>query len=650
MKKRNTVSYNQIIAGIVYRFGSVNQYEFSLVYKLIEKKLEEMSISIDLSWNGNKDNNTVFEYLEYTRDGDIILKGKHELNTVVKDNKTLKELLKSNSEEAIINIVDSIDISKFAEESKNDFEENKEDVLENANVLLISEEEDDYKSALEYGFKNIDYFKSVIRANDYFLPTRIEDLEQYNLVILGNRSVTVNTANTTELERLINEMDAAHRLLKVSVFDYHLFEPPKYSLFFQNKRVSGMYNLSETEYEEVYNRILENTIMNDMMIETGHKKRLPEYKDSINPNKLPLPKKKEDIKILCLYQHAENYLHEIEEELGLNITFMPDDNFSLEKINRLLGEYDIIIASSMFSSKLLSFNIESTEQCKDTGRSLVLLLTNEDKNIGLFDENKNYLPYGIGDKVKIKYTFAGELATTPEGKQTPKYQKEYNVYRHDINSSKDDENIRDYDKSCYCDLKSVIQSAVTIYNKQLINTKNEPLENLDLKDPDSFTEEYASYEHNFNSLKEDSLKSVTKMHDLNRTIVNYIYNIEHNYTNKIPKDLKIEEPSDGIKITIYNQNRTIATLKINSVSRCYTNYFEFELQYLTNKNRLSQPIKLAYYTSTFDGKEDVPPRPNDQQEKVINSIINKILTTLNPINDEVKEVPPLETPKQKKKK
>ena len=51
-----------------------------------------------------------------------------------------------------------------------------------------------------------------------------------------------------------------------------------------------------------------------------------------------------------------------------------------------------------------------------------------------------------------------------------------------------------------------------------------------------------------------------------------------------------------------------------------------------------------------DGKEDVPPRPNDQQEKVINSIINKILTTLNPINDEVKEVPPLETPKQKKKK
>ena len=206
MKKRNTVSYNQIIAGIVYRFGSVNQYEFSLIYKLIEKKLEEMSISIDLSWNGNKDNNTVFEYLEYTRDGDIILKGKHELNTVVKDNKTLKELLKSNSEEAIINIVDSIDISKFAEESKNDFEENKEDVLENANVLLISEEEDDYKSALEYGFKNIDYFKSVIRANDYFLPTRIEDLEQYNLVILGNRSVTVNTANTTELERLINEM------------------------------------------------------------------------------------------------------------------------------------------------------------------------------------------------------------------------------------------------------------------------------------------------------------------------------------------------------------------------------------------------------------------------------------------------------------
>ena len=91
MKKRNTVSYNQIIAGIVYRFGSVNQYEFSLVYKLIEKKLEEMSISIDLSWNGNKDNNTVFEYLEYTRDGDIILKGKHELNTVVKDNKTLKK-------------------------------------------------------------------------------------------------------------------------------------------------------------------------------------------------------------------------------------------------------------------------------------------------------------------------------------------------------------------------------------------------------------------------------------------------------------------------------------------------------------------------------------------------------------------------------
>ena len=40
--------------------------------------------------------------------------------------------------------------------------------LNNANVLLISERQEEYDELVKYGFKNIDYFKSLVIADKYF--------------------------------------------------------------------------------------------------------------------------------------------------------------------------------------------------------------------------------------------------------------------------------------------------------------------------------------------------------------------------------------------------------------------------------------------------------------------------------------------------
>ena len=56
----------------------------------------------------------------------------------------------------------------------------KQKILYEANVLLISDAEYEYKEFADYGFKNIDQIKSVVRAGKYF-DEYPEQLEKYHI-------------------------------------------------------------------------------------------------------------------------------------------------------------------------------------------------------------------------------------------------------------------------------------------------------------------------------------------------------------------------------------------------------------------------------------------------------------------------------------
>ena len=57
-------------------------------------------------------------------------------------------------------------------------------------------------------------------------------------------------------------------------------------------------------------------------------------------------------------------------------------------------------------------DIESTEQCKDTGRDLTLLVSYKDSSICQYGEDDEVDYAGIGSKINLDYKFAGNRIFT----------------------------------------------------------------------------------------------------------------------------------------------------------------------------------------------------------------------------------------------
>ena len=54
--------------------------------------------------------------------------------------------------------------------------------------ILSDSIQDDYDELIKYGFKNVDYFKSIVRADKYFAEHPLE-LQKYHIILKGNQNV-----------------------------------------------------------------------------------------------------------------------------------------------------------------------------------------------------------------------------------------------------------------------------------------------------------------------------------------------------------------------------------------------------------------------------------------------------------------------------
>ncbi|MDE6292461.1 MAG: hypothetical protein K2L98_02135, partial [Bacilli bacterium] len=59
---------------------------------------------------------------------------------------------------------------------------------EQANILLLSDEEFEYQTLKNAGYKNVFWFKSILRANEYF-KGREEELEKFDIILMGSSSL-----------------------------------------------------------------------------------------------------------------------------------------------------------------------------------------------------------------------------------------------------------------------------------------------------------------------------------------------------------------------------------------------------------------------------------------------------------------------------
>ncbi len=466
------------------------------------------------------------------------------------------------------------------------------ELLRSANILLISDDEYEYTTLQKYGFANIDRFKSLIRADKYF-KEHPEDLNRYHIIINGSQVLKQRQRNGDDIE--LNWMITSKAYQKeVTVVDLCPTVIKGRNFYSAGFSISEKYNCYRVSRES-FSELLDDICINALML--GVLKNIPyivasqpRVLDYINPVAIPRPKKKEELRILLLADSCINTAVSSQiNKLGLNVGVFDDGNTAIDKfVKNHLGDYDIILGSSTYSSLLTDLAIESTEQCKDTGRELVMLATYEEELNPLIDENFNFGE--LNTFMKLQYVFAG-LSKDASSLECLSFKM-----------PGDDEKMS----------TALLEVAVDVYSRQL---------GYSLSDNSSqhvFAEKLESFEDETENLKmiesfDNFIKAIKYLTRGSRKNVLY------------QNELSVKKTALGLRIEYSNLSRPVCALTV-SLKPSEQSIRVFYLEMFGKKNRLATtPISLGYYTSLFDRCKSVPPRPNSEQQRVIDGLFKKVL-------------------------
>lgn len=602
--------YKPVLVGALLYFTSLDTVDFNLLVKDYETKTHKMMESVCSSSPHH-----LGKYIEGLRNGTIKLKDGVSLDDFIEEeHRTLREMFVELAGSTIDDYYSGFNIEAFQKKKEEALLEYKTRVLDSANILLISDIQDDYDELVAYGFQHIDYFRSIIRADQYFAK-HPEELEKYHVIIQGNQSIRsgVLVFSNIALAKKINETRNRRLVLRLARYDYpdHM-ELESYFMDHVNYR-----NWEEKEftYQGMFDRFVENMFLNQILEKAVLKDdRFIPIEDSINPNRLPLPAKKSDLKVLYL-EHG--FMTRIIEELKLDITYADDYNRRLEDFFQThLGDYDIIIASYLHLHCLLGLNIESTEQCKDTGRELTLLVCHDEFYWGVDTD--------LGDGVKIYYRFGGSLAPDSDI-----HSKEFLVLREAI----EEDHLDNYAQSRYSKAKSIIEASVHFYHQALLQRGKPGISDLDFKTADDFDQEYERVYQNKQEKRKVELTPIRRFDSICSQIRSYLSYKNKGVIRQNPEGLNIMEIADRIKVENIYQGRTACVI-IFPKDYKQDDLRILEIQTLTKKGTLSHPQTIGLYTSKYDGLEDIPRRPDEKEKGALSALEKKINVALKPLNDD----------------
>ena len=610
----NEIKLEQIVAGALLKFESLDNVDLSLI---LDDFLSNCSDEVNTYFFMEKLNG----YLYYYPNGKLSINYEKPLNYFIEnENRTVREKYEEVAGNKVLNYFNNINIDKFKQNKENILKKRFSEIKSNANILLISDVEEDYNQMVNYGFKNINYFKSIIIADKYF-KKHPEKLEQYHIVLTGNQNV-LNCCldGNVELKETIRNL-RPKGVLNTYISKYDYSDHDEFISYLGNDEIHRDWDTKENSYFDLFDRIVENAIINHVLDKVGKKEFKP-IKEFINPKRIPLPIQKKDIKILYLDAIRVNkHAKEIANKLGLNVKFREDSNSGLGKyIKKHLGDYDIIIVSNLYSSNLLTMNNECTEQGKHTGRDLTLLMTYEDNDIWYSDEDKNFDFQGFGNQIKLRYIFSG-LSTENEKRQL----KEFRVLSNSYNSQ--------YGNEGESDLQAILESAVDIYNEYLIKNNKDSLEDFDLKSAEQYDNEYNIVDEKEEQRQQLALKPIKDFDALRYRIHNYLDYKKLNLITEDIEGLRITETEKGFCVENIYEGRVLCTI---TFAKQYNdeNLRVFSIQTLSNKGKLSQPEVVGVYTKKFENLDGVPNRPNEKQMNALISIEKKVEQLIAPLNME----------------
>lgn len=605
-----TIGYKSIILGALTKLPSIDTIDFHLIK---DEFTNETGIKLYGEWYNIEE---YTEYIEFNPNGIITLKEGLTLSTTINEGYTVYDKLLEGVDPRAKEFFDKFNIDEYKKRKKEFLQ--KETVLNNANVLLISDNVEDYEGLLKSGFKNIDYFKSIIRADAYF-ESHPSELYKYHLVLIGNQNVQhCCFFGNVDLEKKISSLSRVTSMMPVFISRTEQNKKRVIKSFLSDRENHRSWEVCEETIEEFYNRVIENMLINRILTRLGKINFTP-YVEYINPRTI-VPRNKEDLRILYLDAGSvSSYATLVASELGLNITFVEDNNFSLGiNVKSHLGDYDIIIASNNYSKNILKMNTESTEQCKDTGRGLTLLMTYGEES---FSENS------LGNTLKIAYSYGGVYAPHGEVKS-----KEMGVLKKKVKGTLEPNN--ETVIKGYSNMMAIIESAVGLYNEALNKRRIAKVKGTRFRTAEEINEEYLYVLTVSEEQRRKEFEPIIAFDSIRNEILNFLYYKSSRLTKRTPKDIKIIEVKNGVRVENIIDGRVTSALTFKR------EYKEeglriFTLEAPNKKGILSPPELLGLYIGVYEGKENTPNRPNPIQASALSSIEKKVAYAIKPINDEV---------------
>jgi hypothetical protein len=607
------INYEELISAMILKYGQIDPLDLSLI---IDDMKSKYGIEFNESFSQYSYVN-IRNYINVLPNGVIKLSDEYNLNDYIDyDTKdiSLECFLNKKVGDFVRNYFNTLDYNKIKERKEKLFQ--KEKVTNNANVLLLSDKKEDYDILKNYGFKKINHFMSIIKADDYF-KNHPNELENYDLVINGNCLYAGWYYFKLPTIRKIEDLRLKHVLIDTSSFKKqewlkHPYETEFYDL--DQYRCWNTYSDTVSEMLDSLVICLERNRILDM-----YDKKFIKIDDT-KTKELPSPTKMSDIKILLATSSTvEDQAIEYLRNKGLNIDAIPDNNYTLYKdIIRKLGDYDIIITSD-YSKNLPYLAVEALEQDKNTGRKFNLLLTYDDNTY-----NKTDL---IGEKyglaTDITYSFVYDYSTCSNIRRDTIKALREKVMFNDINSEYD----LNHKRNEYTEITSTVESAISLYADKLNELGYSKIEDLNLKNISEYNSEYNSLHDTLEKDKAEKDRLISLVDEINLLANKYlIYKDKCHDIN--PIGLKIERVTGGVKIANILNGRVLCSLIISN-GNYGTNVRMIGVETLNKKGFLSNTSQIQI---TNDNRRLGIKTPiSEQQEKVLESIKKKMDYVLKPL-------------------
>lgn len=448
-----------------------------------------------------------------------------------------------------------------------------------ANILLLSDKDYEYKVLKSAGYKNIFWFKSCLRAYEYF-KEHPKELEKYDIMLLG--SYALFDTDEYKYKQVFYQ-----RINRFESRPYMKFFTSKFETEDDKKRffLSHPYKGGEGETKEEFLSILLKCIPDELR---GEKIEIPKIEDK----EKVLPKNPQDVKILFMnYATMDSeFVKNLFKEAGLtNFDYFQSSNFSLRCVD--LASYDLVVADYDFNGLLMHLGDEFQDYLRDKGKSIYFVCYDYEYRKG------HFLVQGLRtDKPEERDLVKFDSMDTKEGV-----------------------------------IKDIIGSVINMYAKYNPNIVGGYPTEEDLADKykrqyKEFMEEMKIIDYNYGMVM-----------DIMNLLNKYRYYLDRGqllgYMKSSLKSLKVDVLEDGVSVAFIIKGREVIRMSFKDSDNDDILHHEpiFYLEYLNNKGNLCTPKKLVCSSSSCVNKSKF--YPSEDEMKKIEGLYKKVQLEIKPIID-----------------